>query len=111
MAHEERRGRPRFKLSWPIWLLRNDQELAHGRTDNISRSGAYFLSAVPGAVEPGMTVSVRIGVSGETGADAPEQTITGDAHVVRLEEEEGGRGIALHFSQELAPFTEAEPRS
>ena len=107
MEREERRASERFNLSWPIWVLQNEEELAHGRTDNISRSGAYFRSAVPSAVETGMTVSVRIGVPSDDVAAASLHTITGDARVVRLKEEEEGCGIALHFSEDLDPFTES----
>ena len=106
MEREERRGSKRLKLSWPIWLLQNDEEVARGRTDNISRSGAYFRTVVPSAVETGMTVSVRIGVLSDDGAWTSPHTITGDARVVRLKEEEEGSGIALHFTEEFAPFSE-----
>ena len=108
MEREERRGSKRLKLSWPIWLLQNDEELVRGRTENISRSGAYFRSVVPGAVETGMTVSVRIGVLTDDGAGTSPHTITGDARVVRLKEEEEGCGIALHFREDLAPFSEPD---
>ena len=108
MEREERRGSRRRNLSWPIWVLQDDEELAHGRTDNISRSGAYFRSAVPGGVQTGMTVSVRIGVPGGERAAASLHTITGDARVVRLKEEEGGCGIALHFREDLDPFSESK---
>ena len=107
MEREERRGSKRLDLSWPIWVLQNEEELAHGRTDNISRSGAYFRSAVPSTVETGMTVSVRIGVPGDDAAATSLHTIAGDARVVRLKEEEESCGIALHFSEDLDPFSES----
>ena len=95
MEHEERRAKRRFSVSWPIWVLDNEREVARGETANVSRSGAYFRSEVPASLEPGMTVSVRI--------DAPgaEDAVTGDARVVRLDANPQGVGVALHFSQEL----------
>jgi len=101
MAHEERRRRPRFSVSWPIWVLRQEKELARGETANISRSGAYFRSPVTAGLEPGMVVSVRIGMRDQ---DDVSRTVSGDAHVVRCDQEGEGAGIALHFKDEIDPF-------
>lgn len=106
MEQKERRARRRLELSWPIWVMDDEVELARGKTANISRSGAYFRSSLPASVETGMTVSVRIGVP--VGEGGGEQTITGHARVVRLEQKEDeGRGVALHFSDELDPLPES----
>ena len=106
MTQEERRGRRRFSVSWPIRVMNEEEELARGETANISRSGAYFLSAMPASLQPGMTVSVRIGIVDESAGSA--RTVSGDAHVVRLAEDAEGAGIALHFSEELDPFSEMD---
>ena len=107
MVREERRGSQRFNLSWPISVLRGEQEVAHGKTSNISRGGAYFLSDAGAPLETGMTVAVRIGVpSGEESAASPD-TITGEARVVRLEKDDAGCGIALHFGETVDPFRES----
>jgi len=104
MEHDERRRRRRFSVSWPIRVLDNERELARGETANISRSGAYFRSAVPASLEPGMTVSVCIGAAGA------DESVSGGARVVRLDTTaEQGCGVALHFSRELDPFTAPEP--
>ena len=85
-------------------MLDNEREVARGETANISRSGAYFRSAVAASLAPGMTVSVCIGAAGA------DESVTGDARVVRLDTSaEQGCGIALHFSEELDPFTAVEP--
>jgi len=106
--NQERRENRRFKFSWPIWVLQNEEELAHGKTANISRRGAYFRSRLPASVEPGMTVSVKIGVPGSEGSTCSLHTIGGKARVVRLEEGDEECGIALHFSEDLDPFSESE---
>ena len=106
MSQDERRGKPRFDVSWPIWVLDNEQELARGETANVSQTGAFFRSAIPASMEPGMTVSVRIGIVDED--EGVSRTVTGDAHVVRLEPGSEGAGIALHFSEELDAFDAPE---
>jgi hypothetical protein len=109
MGHEERRENLRLQFSWPIWVLQNEEEVARGRTANISRRGAYFRSAARAALKPGMTVAVKIGVPTSEGTSSPLHTIGGKARVVRLEEEDEGCGVALHFSEDLDPFAEAKP--
>ena len=107
MAREERRGSQRFNLSWPISVLCDEQEVARGKTRNISRGGAYFQSDAGAPLEAGMTVAVRIGVpSGGEGA-ASLHTITGEARVVRLEKDDASCGIALHFGEGVDPFGES----
>ena len=107
MERRERRGCRRFKMSWPISVMQDERELAHGETANISRSGAYFRSAVGGSLEPGMRVSILIDVPPTDESITPLKAISGEARVVRLDEQAGGCGIALHFSEEFAPFSES----
>ena len=106
MQQEERRGRRRFSVSWPICLMDEEHELARGETANLSRSGAYFRSAVPASLQAGMTVSVQIVIPTED-ARRDAQTISGPARVVRLELGDEGCGIALHFSEEFDAIDES----
>jgi hypothetical protein len=106
MEHQERRGSLRRRVSLPISVLRDEKELAHGKTTNISRSGAYFRSTIPASLGPGMTVSVRIGLPVNERDTGSLGTITGRARVVRLEQQDEGCGIALHFSEEIDQFKE-----
>ena len=105
MAQKERRRSRRFDRALPIWVLQDQQEIARGRTSNVSRSGAYFRSSLPPSVKEGTTVSVRIGLPQSDGFD---RTVSGEARVVRMDETEGDCGIALHFSEELDPLDRTE---
>ena len=94
----ERRKSRRFDWAWPISVTSGDREVARGCTANISRSGALFHSRSPLPLRSGMTVDVRIGVPAGAG---PVETIEASAHVVRLEDNPGSCGVALHFTKEL----------
>jgi hypothetical protein len=110
MERPDRRRSPRRSVSWPISLSAESKDLAKGQTENVSRSGAYFLTADDGTIKPGMVVTVRIGVPITDKDRFVLQTISGEAKVVRLSKESGGSGVALHFSEELDPFPEGEKK-
>ena len=97
---DERRKSPRFDFAWPIEVA-TEMERAEGKTENISRSGAFFRSTMPSSLKPGVVVDVRINVSADVRHAGKPETIAGRARVVRLEEFPGGCGIALHFSEEI----------
>ncbi len=113
---EERRRSRRFDWAWPISVTSSDREVAKGRTTNISRGGAYFHSNPSSPLRPGMIVDVCIDVppAAEASAGKPAsakagraKTIEGRARVVRLDENPGHCGVALHFTEELDALPDA----
>jgi len=56
----ERRVSPRTELSWPVsvWVPESNQFM-HGRSANVSKTGALIETATPVALHSGQTVEVN----------------------------------------------------
>ncbi len=76
----------------PVWISygQNYREGARGRVQAFSKAGLLLLP--PGGKD------LSVGDGGRVNATF---TVRGEARVVRVEEEEGARGIALEFVHKL----------
>jgi hypothetical protein len=101
MRSQKRQFRRR-KVITPAWIFDDDGIFVQGNTDNFSPGGLLMTAvAVPGRIEPGKVVKIKIGCPDDTGNSNVLHTVSGVTEVMRLENTNGQRGIALKFISEL----------
>lgn len=59
--HQERRGRPRLGVEWPLHVWRSQEDAADGVTANLSSSGVYWISTQRFSVGETLTAIVALG--------------------------------------------------
>ena len=104
MGSQEKRKFKRMKVSTPAWIFDNNGTFIQGNVDNFSLGGTLVIaSASAGKIETGKIFTIKIGCPDDTGNSTIPQTIAGLSEVMRMENHNGGKGIALKFISELIP--------
>ena len=88
----ERRRFRRYRMPMPVWISygQNYREVDRGQVQDFSKAG--LLLSTQGGKDLSVGDVVRVNAT---------FTVRGEARVVRVEEEEGARGIALEFVHKL----------
>lgn len=98
----ERRKHPRCTLFRAISLLQGNQELVHGRTVNISKRGAYFITtSAASELEVGRRLHMEIGIPRLTNGSIDLVPIGARATICRLERFNGEWGVAVYFDRDM----------
>src|SRR5262249_27145031 len=92
----ERRGRPRLAVHWPLVLYREDDPYPlRSVTVNLSSSG--FFCRVPIPLRTGELLDCTLSIPAQH--DATQMALECKALIVRLESLDSGYGIACHIQQ------------
>ncbi len=97
----ERRKYPRRTLFRAITLSEGGLEVARGRTLNISRRGAYFISSAGEELDVSRRFRAEIGVPRHTEGIFTLVPVVARATVCRREKLNGEWGVALYFQLEV----------
>ncbi|MHC4711882.1 MAG: PilZ domain-containing protein [Planctomycetota bacterium] len=91
---------PRKIAAWPAWVrFHSSAKYVKGRTENVSRGGAYIVMPVDEKTLENMPVEYILGVPGNEGDHWAIQAVNGEAVVVRIDRGPDG-GLALRFLDE-----------
>ena len=95
-----KRRYPRKIAAWPAWVrFHRSSKFLQGRTENVSRGGAYIVMPIDETAREGEDVEYILGVPGEDGDHMAVQAVNGEARVVRVKRGADG-GLALEFADE-----------
>jgi hypothetical protein len=95
-----KRRHPRKIAAWPAWVrFHRSAKLLQGRTENVSRGGAYIVMPIDEGAYENESVEYVLGVASEEGDHLAVQTVNGEATVVRVKRGADG-GLALRFADE-----------
>ena len=98
----QKRQFKRRKVSTPAWIFDDDGTFIQGNIANFSPGGFLMIaSALSSKIALGKVMKVKIGCPDDTGNSNVPQTVSGVSKVVRLENANGQKGIALQFVSEL----------
>ena len=101
MNSPEKRRFKRLAVSTVAWIFDDNGVFIQGRTDNFSPGGTFIIAALPESkIKRGNTLKVKIGCPDDTGNSSVFQTVSGLTRVMRIENSNGKRGVALKFVSE-----------
>ncbi len=91
---------PRRIAAWPAWVrFHRSAQYIKGRTENVSRGGAYIVLPVDDGAQENAPVEYILGVPSREGDNWAIQSVSGEAIVVRLKRGPDG-ALALRFVEE-----------
>jgi len=95
-----KRRHPRKIAAWPAWVrFHRSARFLKGRTENVSRGGAYIVMPVEDGPGENERVEYILGVPSRDGERWAIQSVNGEATVVRVKRGPDG-GLALRFLEE-----------
>lgn len=95
-----KRRHPRKIAAWPAWVrFHESARYLKGRTENVSRGGAYIVMPVADGLDENEPVEYILGVPSRHGDHWAIQAVNGEATVVRVKRGVDG-ALALRFVEE-----------